>query len=41
MTLDPMSSRKHFVWGFVVFTALMTLGCVFAVWLVYRLVGPE
>jgi hypothetical protein len=35
-----MSSRKHFVWGFVVFATLMAAGCAFAVWLVYRLVGP-
>ncbi len=36
-----MSTRKHFIWGFVAFAVLMALGCIFAVWLVYRLVGPE
>ena len=36
-----MASRQHFIWGLVAFALLMTLGCVFAVWLVSRLVGPE
>ena len=36
-----MSTRKNFIWGFVVFTLLMTVGCVFAVWLVFRLAGTE
>jgi predicted permease len=36
-----MSSRKHFTWAFIIVSALMAAGCVFSVWLVYRLVGPE
>jgi len=35
-----MSSRRHFVWAFVIVSLLTALGCIFAVWLVYHLAGP-
>jgi len=34
-----MSSRRHFVWAFVVVTIVTAIACAFAVWLVYRLAG--
>src|SRR5262249_6713391 len=39
-TASSVSSRKHFIWAFVIVTLLMAAGCIFAVWLVYHLVGP-
>jgi hypothetical protein len=36
-----MSSRKHFIWAFVIVTVLTAAACMFAIWLVYRLAGPE
>jgi hypothetical protein len=37
--MNGMSSRKNFIWGFVIFAALMVLGGIFAIWLVFRLAG--
>ena len=31
-----MSSRRHFVWAFVIVTIVTAITCAFAVWLVYR-----
>jgi len=31
-----MSSRRHFVWAFVIVTIVTAIACAFAVWLVYR-----
>jgi hypothetical protein len=36
-----MSMRSNFVWGFVVSTVLMVAGCIFAIWLVFRIAGPN
>ena len=36
--MDGVSSRKNFIWGFVIFAALMALGGILAIWLVFRLV---
>jgi hypothetical protein len=36
-----MSSRRHFVWAFVIVSVVTAIALVFAVWLVYRLAGPE
>jgi hypothetical protein len=32
-----VSSRKHFIWGFIAFTVLMVAGLALAIWLVFRL----
>jgi hypothetical protein len=32
-----MSSRKNFVWAFVIVTIVTAIACALAVWLVYRL----
>jgi hypothetical protein len=32
-----MSSRRHFVWAFVIVSIVTAIACAFAVWLVYRL----
>jgi hypothetical protein len=32
-----MSSRRHFVWAFVIVTIVTATACAFAVWLVYHL----
>jgi hypothetical protein len=32
-----VSSRKHFIWAFVIVTVLTAIACALAVWLVYRL----
>jgi len=32
-----VSSRKHFVWAFIVVTVLTAIACALAVWLVYRI----
>jgi flagellar biogenesis protein FliO len=37
----PMSSRRHFVWAFVIVSVVTAIALFFAVWLVYRLAGPE
>jgi len=34
-----LSSRRHFVWAFVIVSVITALACAFAVWLVYRLAG--
>jgi hypothetical protein len=31
-----MSSRRNFVWAFVIVTIVTAIACAFAVWLVYR-----
>jgi hypothetical protein len=32
-----MSSRRNFVWAFVIVTIITAIACAFAVWLVIRL----
>ena len=32
-----VATRKNFIWGFVVFAALMVIGGIFAIWLVFHL----
>jgi hypothetical protein len=32
-----MSSRRNFVWAFVIVTVVTAITCAFAVWLVYKL----
>jgi hypothetical protein len=34
-----MSSRRHFVWAFVIVSIVTAIACALAVWLVYRLAG--
>ena len=34
-----MSSRKTFTWAFIIVSIITAITCVFAVWLVYRIVG--
>jgi hypothetical protein len=35
-----VSSRRHFVWAFVIVSVITAVACAFAIWLVYRLSGP-
>lgn len=32
-----MSSRRHFLWAFIIVTLVTAIACALAVWLVYRL----
>jgi hypothetical protein len=32
-----VSSRRHFVWAFVIVSVITAVTCAFAVWLVYHL----
>jgi len=32
-----VSSRKHFIWAFIIVTVLTAIACALAVWLVYRI----
>jgi type IV secretory pathway component VirB8 len=35
--VSPLSSRRHFVWAFVIVSVVTALACAFAVWMVYKL----
>jgi len=36
-----MSSRRHFVWAFVIVSMVTAIALFLAVWLVYHVVGPK